>query len=126
MQLTIEVLPAPFGPMMENSSPSLTPKLTSVSARTPPKRNETPRTSRLLATLFPPDRGALARSLSSLRSYTSILHGPPEGDHPTNEAGVREHRSPPIACVMRGNAAPRLQARLSRHPWSAIHQGAAR
>src|ERR1700727_406574 len=45
MQLTIEVLPAPLGPIIENSSPDLTPKLTSVSARTPPKRNETPRTS---------------------------------------------------------------------------------
>src|SRR5579862_6362549 len=45
MQLTIEVLPAPLGPMIENSSPGLTAKLTSVSARTPPKRSETPRTS---------------------------------------------------------------------------------
>src|ERR1700722_11437110 len=45
MQLTIEVFPAPLGPMIENSSPDLTPKLTSVSARTPPKRSDTPRTS---------------------------------------------------------------------------------
>src|SRR4051794_12887073 len=50
MQLMIEVLPAPFGPMIENSSPSLTPKLTSVSARTPPKRNDTPRTSKACST----------------------------------------------------------------------------
>src|SRR4051794_31703445 len=50
MQLMIEVLPAPFGPMIEHSSPSLTPKLTSVSARTPPKRNETPRTSKACST----------------------------------------------------------------------------
>lgn len=42
----IEVLPAPFGPIIENSSPSLTVKLTSVSARTPPKRSDTPRTSK--------------------------------------------------------------------------------
>jgi len=27
MQLTIEVLPAPLGPIIENNSPSLTPKL---------------------------------------------------------------------------------------------------
>src|SRR5882757_6913307 len=46
MQLTIEVLPAPLGPMIENSSPSSTAKLTSVSARTPPKRSDTPRTSK--------------------------------------------------------------------------------
>src|SRR3981081_1992211 len=50
MQLTIEVLPAPFGPMMENNSPSLTPKETSVSARTPPKRSDTPRTSKACST----------------------------------------------------------------------------
>jgi hypothetical protein len=42
--LTIEVLPAPLGPMIENSSPSLTPKLTSVNSRTPPRRSDTPRT----------------------------------------------------------------------------------
>src|SRR6185369_5072225 len=50
MQLTIEVLPAPFGPMIENNSPSSTPKLTSVSARTPPKRSDTPRTSKACST----------------------------------------------------------------------------
>src|SRR6185312_13487561 len=48
MQLTIEVLPAPLGPMIENSSPSRTEKLTSVSARTPPKRSEIPRTSNVV------------------------------------------------------------------------------
>src|ERR1700687_2214062 len=51
MQLTIDVLPAPLGPMIENSSPSFTPKLTSVSARTPPKRSDTPRTSKACSTL---------------------------------------------------------------------------
>src|SRR5437762_14334525 len=50
MQLTIEVLPAPLGPMIEKSSPSITPKLTSVSARTPPKRSDTPRTSKACST----------------------------------------------------------------------------
>src|SRR3984957_6864127 len=50
MQLTIEVLPAPLGPIIENSSPSLTPKLPSVSARTPPKRSDTPRTSKACST----------------------------------------------------------------------------
>src|SRR3974390_1124299 len=58
MQLMIEVLPAPLGPMIENSSPSLTPKLTSVSARTPPKRSDTPRTSKVWANLIPPRYGA--------------------------------------------------------------------
>src|SRR5690348_13778674 len=46
----IEVLPAPFGPMIENSSPSLTAKLTSLSARTPPKRSETLSASNACAT----------------------------------------------------------------------------
>src|SRR4051812_1777201 len=41
MQLTMEVLPAPFGPMMEKTSPRLTSNETSVSARTPPKRRLT-------------------------------------------------------------------------------------
>src|SRR5471030_3045355 len=50
MQLTIEVLPAPLGPIIENSSPWFTPKLTSVSARTPPKRRDTPRTSKACST----------------------------------------------------------------------------
>src|ERR1700676_295834 len=50
MQLMIEVLPAPLGPMIENSSPSFRPKLTSVSARTPPKRSDTPRTSKACST----------------------------------------------------------------------------
>src|SRR5712691_6936147 len=50
MQLTIEVLPAPLGPIIEKSSPSFTPKLTSVSARTPPKRSDTPRTSKACST----------------------------------------------------------------------------
>jgi len=46
MQLSSEVLPAPFGPMIENSSPLSTVKPTSLSARRPPKRNEISRTSR--------------------------------------------------------------------------------
>ena len=49
MQLTIEVFPAPFGPMMENSSPLRMLKLTSVSACTPPKRKDTPRASKMVS-----------------------------------------------------------------------------
>src|SRR6266516_2962437 len=63
MQLTIEVLPAPFGPIMENSSPSFTVKLTSVSARIPPKRSETARTSNARST--PSSRHARRLSLLS-------------------------------------------------------------
>ncbi len=42
-QLKIEVLPAPFGPMMANSSPACTSKVTLSSAVTPPKRSATSR-----------------------------------------------------------------------------------
>src|SRR5882672_3006903 len=73
MQLTIEVLPAPFGPMMENSSPSLTAKLTSVSARTPPKRNETPRTSNVWSN-HPSRIRRLSRSLSGVHDLGAILY----------------------------------------------------
>src|SRR5215468_4959539 len=66
MQLTIEVLPAPFGPMMENSSPSFTPKETSVSARTPPKRSDTPRTSNVFDTHSLRKWRLRERSLSSV------------------------------------------------------------
>src|ERR1044071_970210 len=38
MQFSIEVLPAPFGPMIENNSPLATAKLTPLSALKPPKR----------------------------------------------------------------------------------------
>src|SRR5579871_2880123 len=59
MQLTMEVLPAPLGPMMENSSPSRTAKLTSVNARTPPNRKDTPRAARISSTQNPSRTGAL-------------------------------------------------------------------
>ena len=45
MQFMIDVLPAPFGPMIENSSPCRTAKLTAASTSTPPRRKETPCTS---------------------------------------------------------------------------------
>ena len=40
IELKIEVLPAPLGPMMANSSPSRTSNDTESMAVTPPKRNE--------------------------------------------------------------------------------------
>src|SRR5262245_35296277 len=57
--------------MIENSSPSLMPKLTSVSARTPPNRSETPRTSRLKSTKNPSPATALDRALRHvlMKSY---------------------------------------------------------
>src|SRR3546814_3759427 len=42
-QLKIEVLPAPLGPMMAKISPGLTSKVTSSSARKPPKDRKSTR-----------------------------------------------------------------------------------
>src|SRR5947209_6991398 len=82
MQLTIEVLPAPLGPMIENSSPSWTPKLTSVSARTPPKRSDTPRTSKACST------HSLLRALRALLGLTLF--------HPVwHVNGRSRHSGPP-------------------------------
>src|SRR5260221_10371763 len=103
MQLTIEVLPAPLGPMIENNSPSLTPKLTSVSARTPPKRSDTPRTSNVLATHFLQIR----RLGSALDLSFAILHRQHPPSHPTNDVGCpRGVRHLGRQECMRGNAAP--------------------
>src|SRR5438132_749355 len=103
MQLTIEVLPAPFGPMMENSSPSFTPKETSVSARTPPKRSDTPRTSNVYDTHSLRIWRLRERSLSSVccrdDDLTSVHHMRP------SDYGGR-----PGPAFMRGNAAPRDRA----------------
>src|SRR5438046_4364417 len=44
MTLSIEVLPAPFGPMMARISPLRISKETSTSARTPPNDSDTPST----------------------------------------------------------------------------------
>src|SRR6185369_3448236 len=100
MQLTIEVLPAPFGPMIENSSPSFTPKETSVSARTPPKRSDTPRTSNVFDTHSLRDMAPCAAlfifGLRSRRDLTSGLYGRP------SDYGDRYRPA-----FMRGNAAPR-------------------
>src|SRR5437763_10060223 len=75
MQLIIEVLPAPLGPMIENSSPSLTPKLTSLSARTPPKRSDTPRTSKACSTHSLP-RATSGCEIGSLTEDAREQHPP--------------------------------------------------
>src|SRR5256885_6862928 len=100
MQLTIEVLPAPFGPMIENSSPSLTPKLTSVSARTPPKRSDTPRTSKAQATHFLQEK-ALGALFVSFATAVAILYRPSRVGHPTKEASTPEMPTcTPTSCAI--------------------------
>src|SRR5262249_50727800 len=87
MQLTIEVLPAPLGPMMENSSPSFTPNETSVSARTPPKRSDTPRTSNVYDThslrIWRLSGALYLRFVIAAMTF----HRWSTSGHPTNEAG---------------------------------------
>src|SRR5256885_13736226 len=100
MQLTIEVLPAPFGPMIEDSSPSFTPKETSVSARTPPKRSDTPRTSNVYDTHSLRTWRLSWRSLSSVSVATMTLHRGPNSGHPTMEAGLG-----PPSCVVTSHPA---------------------
>src|SRR5438045_8403646 len=53
MQLTVECLPVPFGPIIENNSRSRIEKLTSVSALTPPNGNVTRAASRMGAAIEP-------------------------------------------------------------------------
>src|SRR6185436_10446638 len=52
MTLSIELLPAPFGPMMARTSCSRTSKLMSVSAFTPPKRRLMFCTSRMTSPIW--------------------------------------------------------------------------
>src|ERR1700759_3036293 len=91
MQLTIEVLPAPFGPMMENSSPSRMVKLTSVSARTPPNRNDTPRTSNAVSTKSLPERRRCLLFLFCGRDRHPILARPNRQDHATIDVSDSWH-----------------------------------
>src|SRR3979409_908383 len=91
MQLTIEVLPAPLGPIIENSSPSFTPKLTSLSARTPPKRSETPRTSKACST------HSLPRAVSGERKSVAIRKCP----RPT-AFGAGSAPSPAVSAARQG------------------------
>src|SRR4029453_10313618 len=87
MQLTIEVLPAPFGPVIENSSPSFTPKETSVSARTPPKRSDTPRTSNVFDTHSLRIWRLTGALYLRFVVATMTLHRGPNPGHPTMGAG---------------------------------------
>ena len=55
------VLPAPFGPIMARNSPGATAKLTSLTARTPPKALDSERTSSTLMTCAPLLRQSAAK-----------------------------------------------------------------
>ena len=60
MQFSIELLPAPLGPMMARTSCSRTLKLMSVRALTPPKAREMPWTSRMTSPILRPSVLGLA------------------------------------------------------------------
>src|SRR5919106_4964812 len=73
--LSIELLPAPFGPMMARISCSRTSKETSCSARTPPKASDTFWTERMTS----PMRRAMMVVSSDGATARSILGGLPGG-----------------------------------------------
>src|ERR1700687_1945204 len=74
MTLSIELLPAPLGPMMARISCSRTSKLTSVSACTPPKASDTPSTARITAPPWRPADSAM-RALASFKSMAGSSSG---------------------------------------------------
>src|ERR1700692_751282 len=94
MQFMIEVLPAPCGPMIENNSPSFTPKLTSVSARTPPKRSDTPRTSKACSTQTLPEGALRALGLPcfTLSGTSTVALVTPPANPGLADFRIRLHR----------------------------------
>ena len=73
MQLSIELLPAPFGPMMARISPSRTSKLMSVSAFTPPKASEMFDTSRITLPCGAPAAGGLGAAQAHAAFHHAAL-----------------------------------------------------
>ena len=73
MQLSIELLPAPFGPMMARISCSRTSKEMSVSALTPPKRSEMFCTSRMTSPILRASGLLVAALRDGQAAFTSTI-----------------------------------------------------
>src|SRR3990170_5091802 len=71
MTLSIEVLPAPLGPMMARISPLRMSKETSDSAFTPPNESDTPSTDRMIS---PAATSIRLRGLMSRSPSCGLLH----------------------------------------------------
>src|SRR4051794_36897364 len=94
MQFSIEVLPAPFGPMMARISPLRMSKETSVSAFTPPKPSETFSTASSTSPLvMTGPSGALIRRLCGNRGRGRKGGHPRAGEDPRTPRVERRARA---------------------------------
>src|SRR5229473_3232446 len=98
MTLSIEVLPAPFGPMMARISPPAMSKDTSVNALTPPNDNDTLSTER--SALRAPPISPLPVGERSDRACAIRVRGGdpfigPQPPHPECARAARPFRPPP-------------------------------
>src|SRR5947207_10421949 len=89
MRLKLVVLPAPFGPISATVSPSFTEKLTSCTARNPPKRLLRLRMTSASGIEGRLD-GATARANTALVSFSHESHDPgrPPQDHRHQDQAV--------------------------------------
>ena len=71
-----EVLPAPFGPMIEAIAPRRTAIETSSTARTPPNRFDTMRTSSSTSDAASADIGFAGRALTVAAMFSGFLPSP--------------------------------------------------
>src|SRR5882724_3261840 len=90
MTLSIEDLPAPFGPMMARISRSRTSNETSCSALTPPKASDTPSTARMA--------GPVPRSATGVKTSSRPPHGGGVVDPGLGDAQIR--RDDPGAAIL--------------------------
>src|SRR5258708_34254701 len=98
MTLSIEDLPAPFGPMMARISCSRTSNETPCSATTPPNASETPSISRMAAPVFLPAFMPLRDTHRGSRRHPRRgdtvglrLHDSQGGRHRTRAAVLEAH-----------------------------------
>src|SRR5512145_569612 len=107
--LSIELLPAPFGPMIARISCSRTSNETSCSARTPPNESETPSTLRigspiLRACCIRTASGRLLRRLDRVGLRVGDLQGRADRAGPAVlEAHLRLDEALALAAVKRGH-----------------------
>src|SRR5829696_6576348 len=101
MQFSIDVLPAPFGPMMARISPLRISNETSVNACTPPKPSDTLSTaSRMSPFVMIGPSGALMAPSKASRSLLQHRRGDRVGLH---VADLHPRRDDALAAVLEGD-----------------------
>src|SRR5215218_8765822 len=99
MQFSIEVLPAPFGPMMARISPLRMSNDTSLKAFTPPKPRDTFSTASSASPLVTTgESGALMRLRFAFRSRNAVLLL--EGTDSTTRCEQAECKSDPLGLLL--------------------------